>query len=55
MARTRIDAVAVRPTNGVYTALTGTACVAVLFAIVVLWMSWESVSAGDDKLFFGMF
>lgn len=55
MARTRTEAIAVRPTNGVYTALTGAACIAVLVALVVLWLSWESVSAGDDKLFFGMF
>ncbi len=56
MSRARTEAVVVRPSNNMYTAITGAACVAVLFAIILLWLRWNSLVAdGGPKLFFGFF
>ena len=56
MSRARTDAVVVRPSNNMYTAITGAACVAVLFALVLLWLRWSSLVGSDGpKLFFGFF
>ena len=54
MTRTRTDAVIVRPTNNIYTALTGSACVALLIALVLMWLRYNAVTGGR-ALFFGLF
>ena len=56
MTRARTDTIAVKASNNVYTALTGSACVACVLAIVFCWMKWQEI-VGDDgtKLFFGFF
>lgn len=54
MSRVRTDAVTVRPSNNVYTALAGAACVAVLLALILVYMAWSEVTGGEP-LFFGLF
>lgn len=53
MTRTRSDAIAVRPSNNIYTALTGAATIAALIALVVVWIRWTN--ATGQPLFFGLF
>ncbi len=52
MTRMRSDAA--RPVNNVYTALTGSACVAVLLALIFVFLRWKSLTNGQP-LFFGIF
>lgn len=47
---TRGDAIQVRPTNNVYTALTGVACLVVLLGLIALFVQANSVFG--DGLFF---
>ena len=54
MTRARNDAVIVRPTNNIYTALAGTACVAVLAALVMMWLRFQTITGGEG-LFLGFF
>ena len=53
MTRMRSDAAA-RATNNIYTALTGSACVAVLVALVMVFIRWRGLTGGQP-LFFGLF
>ena len=53
MSRIRTDAVKLRPTNNAFTALSGAACVAVLVALILLYMKWQEIGSGP--LFFGIF
>ena len=53
MSRIRTDAVKLRPTNNAFTALAGVACVAVLVALILLYLKWQDIS--DGPLFFGLF
>lgn len=51
MTRMRSDSA--RAANNVYTALTGSACVAVLIALVLVYIRWRGLT--NDPLFFGLF
>ena len=52
----RTETVTVKPSNNIYTALTGVAVVICLVALVLIWMQWGTLTEGDDvKLFFGLF
>ena len=54
MSRLRSEAVTVRATNNVWTALTGTACAAVLVALILVAMKWYEITE-SQPLFFGLF
>ncbi len=54
MTRMRTDTRAAQPVNNIYTALTGTACVAVLLAVILAFFKWREMSGGEP-LFFGLF
>ena len=54
MTRARTDAMIVRPTNNIYTALSGVACVALLIALVLMFIKYREVTGGQP-LFFGLF
>lgn len=51
----RVDTVAVKPSNNVYTALTGVAVITCLIALVLIIMKWISLNGEYKPLFFGMF
>jgi hypothetical protein len=51
----RIDSVAVKASNNVYTALTGVAFITCLIALVLIIMKWSDLNGGYEPLFFGMF
>ena len=58
MSRVRTDAVIVKPSNNVFTALTGAACVAVTVALVLVALQYQNLVADDPdapRLFFGLF
>ncbi len=53
MSRLRTETINVKPTNNVFTALTGAACVAALMAIVFVFLKWQDVVGPEGpKLFF---
>jgi hypothetical protein len=52
MTRMRTD-VAARASNNIYTALSGSACVAVLIALGLVYFRWKSLT--NEPLFFGIF
>lgn len=54
MTRTRTEITAARPVNNIYTALTGSACVAVLVALIFAYIRWSTLNPGKP-LFFGIF
>ncbi len=54
MTRTRTEITAARATNNVYTALTGSACVAVLMALIFAFIRWRTLNP-EQALFFGIF
>ena len=54
MTRARTEALVARPTNNVYTVLTGVACIAVLIALVIVFIEFRSLTNGKE-LFFGIF
>lgn len=51
----RVDSVAVKPSNNVYTALTGVAVITCLIALVLIIMKWIDLNGEYQPLFFGMF
>lgn len=55
MTRARTDSMAVRATNNVYTVLAGVACIAVLIALVVIYIGFDTLTDGKQTLFFGIF
>lgn len=50
----RAEITTARPINNIYTALTGSACVAVLMALVFAFIRWKTLNPGQ-ALFFGIF
>ena len=50
----RTEAHVPRATNNIYTALTGVACLAVLIALILVFMSFRSLAPGQP-LFFNLF
>ena len=53
MTRRTEVAAPVRPANSVYTALAGSACIAVLIALIFVVMRWHALT--DRPMFFGPF
>lgn len=51
----RTDTVAVRPSNNVYTALSGAAVIVCLIALILVIMKWTAINGEYEPLFFGMF
>ncbi len=55
MTRTRTETVVIRPTNNIYTALTGVACVAAIVALAFLWLKWQNIVGADGTPLFLFF
>jgi hypothetical protein len=56
MSRLRSEPIRVKPTNNVYTALLGAACLAALMALAFGYVRWQEIVGSDGpKLFFGFF
>ena len=51
----RVDTVNVKPTNNVYTALSGVGVIATLIALILIIVKWSQLNGGYEPLFFGMF
>ena len=55
MTRVRTEAMVVRATNNIYTVLSGVACLAVLIALVIVFVRFRELTGGETPLFFGIF